>query len=62
MVLERITIYRLVYKYMKPLVNERVYYKLIPKGTKPRKMFGFIKKQKTNCSLRPFLSAIKTPD
>ena len=47
---------------MKPLVNERVYYKLIPKGTKPRKMFGFIKKQKTNCSLRPFLSAIKTPD
>ena len=30
-------IYRLVYKYIKPLVSEKVYYKSIPKGSQPGK-------------------------
>ena len=56
------TIYRLVYKYIKPLVTDKVYYKLIPKGTQPGKMYGFAKNHKTNCPLRPVLSATKTPE
>ena len=35
---------------------------MIPKGFQPSKMYGFAKNHKTNCPLRPVLSAIKTPE
>ena len=44
------------------MVSEKVYYKLIPKGSQPDKIYGFAKGHKTNCPLRPVLLAIKTPE
>ena len=55
-------VYRFMNKYIKPLVDDKTYYKLIPKGTQPGKMYGFAKNHKENCPLRPVLSAINTPE
>ena len=54
--------YTYLNKYIKPIVSEKVYYSLIPKGSQPGKMYGMAKNHKDNCPLRPVLSAINTPE
>ena len=56
------SIYNYINKHIKPIVNEKVYYSLIPKGSQPVKMYGLAKNHKENCPLRPVLSAINTPE
>ena len=43
-------------------MDEKVYFSLIPKGSQPGKMYGMAKHHKTDCPLRPVLSAIDTPE
>merc|ERR1712096_604980 len=47
---------------MGPIVDEKVYFSLIPKGSQPGKMYGMAKHHKIDCPLRPVLSAIGTPE
>ena len=56
------SIYSYINKYIKPIVDEKVYFSLIPKGSQPGKMYGMAKHHKTDCPLRPVLSAIDTPE
>ncbi len=48
--------------YIKPLVDETTYYRLLPKGSQPGKLYGMAKNHKTGCPMRPVLSAINTPE
>ena len=56
------SIYSYINKYIKPIVDEKVYFTLIPKGSQPGKMYGMAKHHKIDCPLRPVLSAIGTPE
>ena len=56
------SIYNYLNKYIKPIVNDSVYYSLIPKGSQPGKMYGMAKNHKEKCPLRPVLSALNTPE
>ena len=56
------SIYSYINKYIKPIVDDKVYFSLIPKGSQPGKMYGMAKHHKTGCPLRPVLSAIDTPE
>ena len=56
------SIYNYLNKYIKPIVNDSVYYSLIPKGSQPGKMYGMAKNHKNKRPLRPVLSALNTPE
>ena len=56
------SIHSYINKYIKPIVDEKVYFSLIPKGSQPGKMYGMAKHHKIDCPLRPVLSAIGTPE
>ena len=48
--------------YIRPLVDEKFYYRLLPTGSQPGRLYGMAKIHKTNCPMRPVLSAINTPE
>ena len=48
--------------YIKPMVDEPTYWKLLPRGSQPGKLYGMAKNHKANCPLRPVLSAINTAE
>ena len=50
------------WKYIKPIVTDGEYYKLLPKGSKPGRLYGMAKNHKKDCPLRPVLSAIDTAE
>ena len=48
--------------YIKPLVDDKLYYRLLPTGSQPGRLYGMAKVHKNNCPMRPVLSAINTPE
>ena len=49
-------------KHIKPLVDEKVYKRIYPNGSQPGRLYGMAKIHKTDCPMRPVLSAINTPE
>ena len=49
-------------RYIKPLVDETTYLKIYPTGSQPGRIYGTAKHHKSNCPMRPVLSAIGTPE
>ena len=56
------SMYNYTWKYIKLLVDYKDYYKLLPNGSKPGRLYGMAKNHKEGCPLRPVLSAIDTPE
>ena len=48
--------------YIEPLVDDATYYRLLPTGSQPGKLYGMAKNHKPGCPMRPVLSAINTPE
>ena len=49
-------------KYIRPLVDDYTYWKLLPRGSQPGKLYGMAKIHKQGCPPRPVLSALNTPE
>ena len=49
-------------QYIKPVVDDKTYWRIYPQGSQPGKLYGMAKNHKKNCPLRPVLSAINTPE
>ena len=49
-------------KYLKPIVDDKTYWYILPRGSQPGKLYGTAKHHKAACPMRPVLSAIKTPE
>ena len=48
--------------YIKPLVDASTYYRLLPTGSQPGRLYGTAKNHKPNCPMRPVLSAVNTSE
>ena len=61
-ILKESSISNYIRKYIRPLVEEKTYWKLMPRGSQPGRLYGMAKIHKEKCPLRPVLSAINTPE
>ena len=56
------TIKRFLAKFIKPFVSADEYFKLIPSGSQPRKIYGLCKVHKEGQPLRPVVSMLSTAE
>ena len=49
-------------KYIKPIVDKQTYWRLLPTGSQPGRLYGMAKNHKQGCPLRPVLSATNTAE
>jgi hypothetical protein len=49
-------------KYIQPMVDKSTYWKLLPRGSQPGRLYGMAKIHKPGCPLRPVLSALNTAE
>ena len=56
------SIYSYINKYVKNLVDQHTYWKLLPRGSQPGRLYGMAKHHKKGCPLRPVLSATNTAE
>ena len=49
-------------KYIRPMVDDKTYWRLMPRGSQPGRLYGMAKNHKDGCPLRPVLSALNTSE
>ena len=61
-VLKENSVYSYCNRHIQPLVDKTTYYRLIPRGSQPGRLYGMAKHHKRGCPMRPVLSAINTAE